>query len=109
MATLLIAEHDNASLNEATAKALSAAAALGGAVDILVAGKGAEAVAGEAARLAGVNKVLLAQSDALEQSLAEPLADLIVKLAEGYDAIVAPATTAGKNVMPRVAALLDVM
>ena len=109
MATLLIAEHDNASLNEATAKALSAAVALGGAVDILVAGKGAEAAAGEAARLAGVNKVLLAQSDALEQSLAEPLADLIVKLAEGYDAIVAPATTAGKNVMPRVAALLDVM
>ena len=109
MATLLIAEHDNASLNEATAKALSAAVALGGAVDILVAGKGAEAAAGEAARLAGVNKVLLAQSDALEQSLAEPLADLIVKLAADYDAIVAPATTAGKNVMPRVAALLDVM
>jgi electron transfer flavoprotein alpha subunit len=109
MTTLLIAEHDNASLNEATAKALSAAAALGSDVDILVAGKGAQAAADEAAKLAGVNQVLLAEADALEQSLAEPLADLIVKLAEGYDAIVAPATTAGKNVMPRVAALLDVM
>ena len=109
MATLLIAEHDNASLNEATAKALSAAAALGGDVDILVAGKGAQAAADQAAKLAGVNKVLLAESDALEERLAEPLADLIVKLAAGYDALVAPATTAGKNVMPRVAALLDVM
>ena len=109
MATLLIAEHDNASLNEATAKALSAAAALGSDVDILVAGKGAQAAADEAAKLAGVNKVLLAESDALEHSLAEPLADLIVGLADGYDAVVAPATTAGKNVMPRVAALLDVM
>ncbi|HMB47758.1 MAG TPA: electron transfer flavoprotein subunit alpha/FixB family protein, partial [Afifellaceae bacterium] len=69
MATLLIAEHDNASLNEATAKALSAAAALGSDVDILVAGKGAQAAADEAAKLAGVNKVLLAESDALEHSL----------------------------------------
>ncbi len=109
MATLLIAEHDNASLNEATAKALSAAAALGGDVDVLVAGKGAKAAADEAAKLAGVGKVLLAESDALEHRLAEPLAALIVKLADGYDALVAPATTAGKNVMPRVAALLDVM
>ncbi|HSM41298.1 MAG TPA: FAD-binding protein [Afifellaceae bacterium] len=109
MATLLIAEHDNASLNEATAKALSAAAALGGDVDVLVAGKGAQAAADEAAKLAGVGKVLLAESDALEHRLAEPLAALIVKLADGYDALVAPATTAGKNVMPRVAALLDVM
>jgi electron transfer flavoprotein alpha subunit len=109
MATLLIAEHDNASLNEATAKALSAAAALGGGVDVLVAGKGAQAAADEAAKLAGVGKVLLAESDALEHRLAEPLADLIVKLADSYDALVAPATTAGKNVMPRIAALLDVM
>ncbi len=109
MATLLIAEHDNASLNEATAKALSAATAIGGDVDVLVAGKGAQGAADEAAKLAGVSKVLLAESDALEHSLAEPLADLIVKLADGYDALVAPATTAGKNVMPRVAALLDVM
>jgi electron transfer flavoprotein alpha subunit len=109
MATLLIAEHDNASLNEATAKALTAANALGGDVDILVAGKGAQAAADEAAKLSGVSKVLLAESDALEHRLAEPLADLIVKLADNYDALVAPATTAGKNVMPRVAALLDVM
>ena len=109
MTTLLLAEHDNARLNEATAKALSAAAKLGGDVHVLVAGKGAGAVAAEAAKLAGVAKVLLAESDALEHGLAEPLAALIVSLAGPYDALVAPATTAGKNVMPRVAALLDVM
>ncbi|HSG94309.1 MAG TPA: electron transfer flavoprotein subunit alpha/FixB family protein [Afifellaceae bacterium] len=109
MATLLLAEHDNAELNEATHKALTAAAALGGEVHVLVAGKDAQGPADAAAKLAGVAKVLLAESDALEHRLAEPLAALIVGLAGDYDAIVAPATTAGKNVMPRVAALLDVM
>jgi len=109
MTTLLIAEHDNSQLNEATAKALSAAAKLGGEVHVLVAGKGVAGVAAEAARLAGVAKVLVADSDALEHALAEPLADLILSLAGSYDALVAPATTSGKNVMPRVAALLDVM
>jgi electron transfer flavoprotein alpha subunit len=109
MTTLLLAEHDNTGLNEATGKALTAAAALGGDVHVLVAGKGAQGPADAAAGLAGVAKVLLAQSDALEHRLAEPLAALIVGLAGDYDAIVAPATTAGKNVMPRVAALLDVM
>ena len=109
MATLLIAEHDNASLSDQTAKALSAATKLGGDVDVLVAGKGAKPAAEAAAKLKGVRKVLLAESDALEQRLAEPLAATVVGLADGYDALVAPATTMGKNVMPRVAALIDVM
>jgi len=109
MTTLLVAEHDNQSLSDQTNKALTAAAAMGGDVHVLVAGKGAAGVADAAAKLAGVSKVLLAESDALEQRLAEPMAELITGLAAGYDAIVAPATTAGKNILPRVAALLDVM
>ncbi|MBK8009028.1 MAG: electron transfer flavoprotein subunit alpha/FixB family protein [Rhizobiales bacterium] len=109
MATLLIAEHDNANLSPATAKALTAAAALGGDVDVLVAGEGAKAVADAAAKLAGVKKVLLADNAAYKNKIAEPMAALIVKLADKYDAIVSPATTSGKNFMPRVAALLDVM
>jgi electron transfer flavoprotein alpha subunit len=109
MATLLIAEHDNAALNPATLKAMTAASSLGADVDILVAGEGAKAVADAAAKIAGVKKVLLADNAAYKNKLAEPMAALIVKLAEGYDAIVAPATTSGKNFMPRVAALLDVM
>ena len=109
MTILLLAEHDNAALNDATNRALTAAQALGGEVHVLVAGKGARAVAEEAAALAGVGKVFLAESDALEHALAEPLAELIVSIAGGYDALVAAATTTGKNVMPRVAALLDVM
>ena len=109
MTTLLLAEHDNTDLNEATHKALTAALALGGDVHVLIAGKGAQGPADAAAGLVGVDKVLLAQSDALEHRLAEPLAALIVGLAGDYHALVAPATTTGKNVMPRVAALLDVM
>jgi len=109
MTTLLIAEHDNASLKDATAKALTAAKALGGDVHILVAGKNAQAAADAAAKLDGVKKVLLADADAYAHQLAEPLAALVVSLAKDYDAIVAPATTTGKNFMPRVAALLDVM
>src|SRR2546422_9979540 len=109
MATLLIAEHDNKSLKDATNKALTAAKALGSEVHVLVAGAGAKGVADAAARLDGVAKVLLADAPAYEHALAEPLAALIVSLAGNYDAIVSPATTTGKNVMPRVAALLDVM
>lgn len=109
MAILLIAEHDNATLSDQTAKALSAAAKIGGDVDVLVAGKGAQAAADAAGKLAGVRKVLLAEADELAERLAEPLAALVVKLADGYDTIIAPATTMAKNVMPRVAALLDVM
>jgi electron transfer flavoprotein alpha subunit len=109
MAILLFAEHDNATLSDQTAKALSAAARIGGDIDVLVAGKAAGGAAEAAARLAGVRKVLLAEGDALAQRLAEPTAALIVSLAGGYDAIVAPATATGKNVLPRVAALLDLM
>ena len=109
MTTLLVAEHDNKVLKDATSKALTAAKALGGDVHILVAGKDAKAVADAAAKLDGVKKVVLADAPVYEHRLAEPLAALIVALAGSYDAIVAPATTNGKNVMPRVAALLDVM
>jgi len=109
MAILLVAEHDNQTLSDQTAKALSAAKDIGGDVHVLVAGKGAQAVADQAAKLDGVAKVLLAEDAALEHQLAEPMAALIVGLADGYDAFVAAATTNGKNIMPRVAALLDVM
>jgi electron transfer flavoprotein alpha subunit len=107
MAILLLADHDNASLSDQTAKALTAASQIGGDVHILVAGKGAKAAADAAAKLSGVSKVLLAESDELANNLAEPLADLIISLAGSYDTIVAAATSTGKNVMPRVAALLD--
>lgn len=108
MAILLIAEHDNATLSDQTAKALSATLRIGPEVHVLVAGKGAQAAAEAAARLEGAAKVLLAEADELQQQLAEPLAALIVSLAPAYDTIVAPATASGKNVLPRVAALLDV-
>ncbi|MBW7947646.1 MAG: electron transfer flavoprotein subunit alpha/FixB family protein, partial [Sphingomonadaceae bacterium] len=108
MAILLVAEHDNATLSDQTAKALSAAAKIGGDVDVLVAGKGAKAAADAAAKLAGVRKVLLAEADELAERLAEPTAALIVSLAGNYDTVIAPATTMCKNVLPRVAALLDV-
>ncbi|MDN5926600.1 MAG: electron transfer flavoprotein subunit alpha/FixB family protein [Hyphomicrobiales bacterium] len=109
MAILLIAEHSNDHLSDQTAKALSAALKIGSDVDVLVAGKGAKAAADAAAKLKGVRKVLLAESDELAERLAEPLAALAVSLADGYDTILAPATTMGKNVTPRIAALLDVM
>ena len=109
MTTLLLAEHDNKTLKDATAKALSAARALGADVHVLVAGKDCRAVADAAAKLDGVNKVLLADAAGYEHMLAEPAAALIHSSARDYDAIVAPATTTGKNIMPRVAALLDVM
>jgi electron transfer flavoprotein alpha subunit len=109
MATLILAEHDDAHLNDATAKTLTAAQALGQPVDILVAGKAAKAAADAAAKLAGVRTVLLAEGDSLAERRAEPLADLVLSLADKYDAILVPATSTGKNVAPRVAALLDVM
>ena len=109
MTILLLAEHDNSALSEQTAKALSAASKMGGDVHVLVAGENARAVADEAAKLDGVAKVLLAEGAPYAHHLAEPLADLIVKLAGSYEAVVAAATTTGKNVLPRVAALLDVM
>jgi electron transfer flavoprotein alpha subunit len=109
MTALLLAEHDNKTLKDATHKALTAAKALGGDTHVLVAGKDARAVADAAAKLAGVAKVLLADAPAYEHMLAEPVAALIVSLATSYEAIVGPSTTAAKNIMPRVAALLDVM
>ncbi|TBA99624.1 electron transfer flavoprotein subunit alpha/FixB family protein (plasmid) [Rhizobium ruizarguesonis] len=108
MAILLLADHDNASLSDQTAKALTAATKIGGDIHVLVAGKAAKAAADAAAKLAGVSKVLLAESDELANNLAEPLADLIVSLAGSYDTILSAATSVGKNVLPRVAALLDV-
>jgi electron transfer flavoprotein alpha subunit len=109
MATLLFAKHDNTTLNEVTAKALTAALALGAPVHVLVAGHGCRAVAEAAARLDGVEKVILVDAPLYEHRLAEPLAELVVSLAAPYGAIVAPSTSTGKNVMPRVAAKLDVM
>jgi electron transfer flavoprotein alpha subunit len=109
MTTLLVAEHDNATLKDATHKALKASGPLGGEVHVLVAGLNCRPVAEAAAKLQGVGKVLLADAPPYEHMLAEPTAALVVSLAAAYDAIVAPATTTGKNFMPRVAALLDVM
>jgi electron transfer flavoprotein alpha subunit len=109
MAVLLIAEHDNASLKDATHKALTAAAQMGGDVHVLVAGHNAGGAAAAAAKLSGVKKVLHVEHAGLQRPLAEPMAAAIVSLASGYDHLVAPATTNGKNFMPRVAALLDVM
>src|SRR4051812_42931592 len=109
MTTLLVAEHNNAHLRDATAKALAAATALGAPVHVLVAGLNARPAAQAAAKLDGVEKVLLADDAKYEHMLAEPAAALVASLAGPYDAIVAAATTTGKNVMPRVAALLDVM
>ena len=109
MAILLLAEHDNASLSDQTAKALTAAAQIGGDVHILVAGHNAKAAADEAAKLSGVAKVILAEAGDLEFQLAEATADMIVAMAGDYDVIIAPATSSGKNILPRVAALLDVM
>src|SRR5262245_50703030 len=109
MRVLLLAEHDNKALSPAVAKTVSAAAGLGGSVDILVAGAGAGPVAEAAAKLDGVAKVLHADAPQLGHQLAEEVAALIVGLMPGYDVAMAAATASGKNIMPRVAALLDVM
>jgi electron transfer flavoprotein alpha subunit len=107
MTALVIAEHDNAGLNPATLNAVAAATAIGGEVDVLVAGSGAQAVADAAAQVAGVRKVLHADAPHYANLLAENLAPLVVAQAEPYEHLLAAATTTGKNVMPRVAALLD--
>src|ERR1700757_2048783 len=99
MPTLLLAEHDNAVLKDATNKALTAAKALGAEVHILVAGENCKAVADAAAKLNGVVKVLIADAPAYAHMLAEPTAALIVALAGPYETIMAPATTTGKNIM----------
>ena len=110
MPILLFAEHDNTALSDQTAKALTAALKIGGDIDILVAGNNdLDGVAQACAKLSGIRTVLVAKSAALENQLAENAAELIVSLSGKYDTILAPATANGKNIMPRVAALLDVM
>ena len=109
MAVLVIAEHDNTSINDATHKTVTAALKFGGDVDILVAGEGAGDAAAHAAKIAGVRKVIHADAPALKKQLAEAMEALIVPMMDGYEALFAPATTMGKNVSPRIAARLDVM
>ena len=108
MAVLLIAEHDNKSLKDSTSKAMTAAIALGGPVDILVAGHSVRSVADAAAKIAGASKVLLADDTQYAHQLAENMAALILELSGKYDAILTPASPSGKSYMPRVAAALDV-
>ncbi|MGB1175456.1 MAG: electron transfer flavoprotein subunit alpha/FixB family protein, partial [Luminiphilus sp.] len=106
--TLIVAEHDNQSLKAATLNAVAAAQQLGGDIDVLVVGSGCQAAADAAASVSGVASVLLADNAAYENQLAENVSLAVADVAAGYDAILAPATANGKNVMPRVAALLDV-
>ena len=108
MAILVYAEHDNKELKKATLNTVTAASKIGGDIVVLVAGFGCEGVAEQAAKVAGVSKVLCASNAAFEHQLAENVAKLVVSLAGDYSHIVAPATTTGKNFLPRVAALLDV-
>ena len=108
MAILVIAEHDNQSLKAATKNAVAAAAKIGGDIEVLVAGAGCATVAAEAAKLAGVTKVKLADAPQFADQTAENLAAQVISMAAGYSHIVAAATTCGKNFAPRVAALLDV-
>ena len=109
MSVLVIAEHDNAEIKPATLNAVAAAGELGGDVHLLVAGNGSAGAAEAASKISGVAKVLSADSAEYENTLAENVAPLIVDLASGYSHVLAPATSNGKNIMPRVAALLDVM
>ena len=107
MTALVIAEHDNKTLNDATAKAVTAAAAVSSPVHVLVAGQGCGAVAEATAKIAGVEKVLLADDALYDKMIAESMETLILSVAGNYDAILAPATTSGKNcILPRVAAKL---
>src|SRR5665213_3528132 len=108
MAVLVVADHDNVTLKDNTHRTVTAAPALSADVDVLVAGEGVAAVAAEAAKIAGVRKVLTAQSDALGRQIAEALSACVLPLMANYDALLVPATSAGKNFAPRVAALLDV-
>ncbi|ENV94755.1 electron transfer flavoprotein subunit alpha [Acinetobacter bereziniae LMG 1003 = CIP 70.12] len=108
MSILVIAEHDNKTLNGATLNVVAAAQKIGGDVTVLVAGSGAQAVADAAAKVAGVSKVLLADDAAYANQLAENVAKLVAELGKGYSHILAASTTTGKNILPRAAALLDV-
>jgi electron transfer flavoprotein alpha subunit len=108
MAVLVIADHDNTHVRDTTHKTVSAALKLSGDVDVLVAGKDCGAAAAQAARIEGVRKVLVAESDSLGQGLAESFQALVTPLMAGYDAVLTPATSQGKNLAPRIAAALDV-
>ncbi len=108
MSILVIAEHDNSELKTATLNTVAAGLAIGGDIDILVAGADCESVAESASQIPGVTKVLLANKETYKNCLAENIGNLVVELAEGYTHILSPATTNGKNFMPRVAAKLDV-
>ena len=108
MAILVVAEHDNSNLKDATHKTVTAAAAMGGDVDVLVAGKGVKDVSAQAAKIAGVRKVISCDHVSLTRQLAESMEEVLVPLMSGYDAVLAPDTTTHKNYMPRVAAKLDV-
>jgi electron transfer flavoprotein alpha subunit len=108
MSTLVIAEHDNTNLKPATLNTVAAASVIGGAVHILIAGNACQSVADEAAAVEGVEKVILADDSAYENQLAESTANLIKSISTDYSHILAPATTFGKNVLPRLSALLDV-
>ena len=108
LVSLVVAEHDNQTLKAATLNAVAAALQCSPEVDVLVAGSGTDAVAAAAAQIAGVRKVIQVDAPALADQLAEPLAAQILNLASGYSHLLAPATANGKNVMPRVAAKLDV-
>jgi electron transfer flavoprotein alpha subunit len=109
MTTLLIGEHENGSLKDVTARALTAARGLGAPVHVLIAGSNARGAADAAGRLDGIEKVLVAEDPRYDHMVAEPTAALVASLAGSYDAVVSSASTTGKNLMPRVAALLDVM
>jgi electron transfer flavoprotein alpha subunit len=108
MACLVIAEHDNVSLKPSTLNTVAAATKIGGDVHVLVAGQGCAAAAAAAAKISGVSKVLVAESAGLANQLAEGLADQVLAIASAYSHILAPSTASGKNVAPRIAALLDV-
>lgn len=108
MSILVIADHNNQTLNGATLNVVAAAQKIGGDITVLVAGSGAQAVADAAAKVAGVSKVLLADNAAYANQLAENVAGLVADLAKGYKYVLAASTTTGKNILPRVAALLDV-
>ena len=108
MTTLVLAEHDNSVLNSATLNTVAAATRLGGGIHVLVAGHSARAAAEAAAKITGVHKILLADDAVYAHALAEPLAALVTGLASSYSHVLAPATSRGKNVLPRVAAQLDV-
>jgi electron transfer flavoprotein alpha subunit len=108
MSVLVIAEHDNASIKKATLSTVTAASKIGGDIHVLVAGKDCNGAAQAAAKIAGVSKVLVADAPQYNHELAENITPLVIKLASAYTHILTPATTMGKNFMPRVAALLDV-